>query len=200
MTYMLTDSIYKKAMDQLNTVLLDAKTFKDAQADICFLSTVAENGQPSVRIITIHNIDDRGLYFLASQNSGKIIHINENPQVGVCFYWQTLKLQVTVEGIVEGLDTKTSEELWAKRDHHAKITSWAFDLAEAPIGKNELDYYKKQTRDHFQERQPPLAKSWSGFLIKPTRIEFWQTDWRKNKCRDCYSKIGAIWQEAHHQY
>ena len=101
---------------------------------------------------------------------------------------------------MEAVDHEASEALWARRDHHAKITAWAFDLAEDKIGKDELDYYKKKTRDHFQESQPPLAKSWSGFLIKPTRIEFWRTDWRKNKCRDSYQMKDNVWQESHHNY
>jgi hypothetical protein len=50
---------------------------------------------------------------------------------------------------VEATDDKTSEMLRAKRGHHAKITAWAFDLAENKMGKDELDYYKKKTRDHF---------------------------------------------------
>jgi pyridoxine/pyridoxamine 5'-phosphate oxidase len=107
---------------------------------------------------------------------------------------------VTVEDLVEAIDDKTSEMLWAKRDHHVKITAWAFYLAEDKMGKDELNYYKKKTRDHFQEYQPPLAKSWSDFLIRPTRIEFWKNDWRKNKCRDCYQKKDNVWQELHHNY
>ena len=197
---MTTDSIYKKAINQLNNALSDAKTFNDSQIDTCSLATVNTDGQPSVRIITIYDISDKGLFFLADNNSGKVVHINDNPQVGVCFYWKSLNLQATVEGVVEAVDNKTGEALWAKRDHHAKITAWAFDLADNKINRNELDYYKKKARDHFQESQLPLAKSWSGFLLKPTRIEFWQADWRKNKCRDCYAKVGAIWQESHHQY
>jgi pyridoxine/pyridoxamine 5'-phosphate oxidase len=56
---------------------------------------------------------------------------------------------VTVEGLVEATDDKASEVLRAKRGHHAKITAWAFDLAENKMGKDELDYYTKKTRDHF---------------------------------------------------
>jgi pyridoxamine 5'-phosphate oxidase len=195
-----TDFIYKKAMDQLKLSLMDAKSFKDSQANNCYLATSGVDGQPSVRIITIHEVEDKGLFFLANKNSGKIIQVNHNPQVGLCFYWQTLGLQATIEGVVEIIDNEVGEGLWAKRDHHAKITAWAFDLAEDEMGKDKLDYYKKKTRDNFQESLPPLAKSWSGFLIRPTRIEFWKNDWRKNKCRDCYQKKGSVWQEFHHHY
>jgi pyridoxamine 5'-phosphate oxidase len=194
------DFIYQKAMNQLNASLIDAKTLNDPQANNANLATSAMGGQPSVRIITIHEANDKGLYFIANKNSGKISQINDNPRVGLCFYWQILHLQATIEGVVEAVDYKTSEALWAKRDHHAKTTAWTFELAEDKIGKDELDYYKKKTRDNFQGAQPPLANSWSGFLIKPTRIEFWKTDWRKNKCRDCYQKIDNVWQESHHNY
>jgi len=193
---MTTDSIYKKAIDQLNNALSDAKTFNEKKFDTCSLSTVNDNGQPSVRIITVYDVSDKGLFFLANKNSGKIIHINNNPQVGLCFYWKSINLQATIEGVVEAIDRKKSEALWARRDHHAKVTAWAFDLAEKQVNTSELEDYKRKTRDQFQESQLPLAKSWTGFLIKPVRIEFWQADWRKNKCRDCYTKVGGVWQES----
>jgi pyridoxamine 5'-phosphate oxidase len=195
-----TDLVLQKAMSQLNASLSDAKAFHDPQADNAYLATSGDDLQPSVRIISIHQIDDKGLFFLANKNSGKIIHINTNPKIGLCFYWQSISLQVTIEGVVNAIDPDESEALWIKRDHNAKITAWAFDMADDKISKDELAYYKKKVRDDFQQSQPPLAVSWSGFVIEPTRIEFWKTDWRKNKCRDCYQKTDNVWQEFHDHY
>jgi pyridoxamine 5'-phosphate oxidase len=184
-------------MDQLNSSLSDAKMLKDPLVKNCYLATAGDNGHPSVRIITVHEVEDKGLFFIASKSSGKTIQINENIQVGLCFYWQALSLQVTVEGLVEATDDKTSEILWAKRDHHVKITALAFDLAEDKMGKDKLDYYKKKTRDNFQESLPPLVKSWSGFLIRPTRIEFLKMTGVKinaaivTKKRECMAGISS---------
>jgi pyridoxamine 5'-phosphate oxidase len=194
------DLVLKKAMSQLKVSLSDAKAFNDPQADNAYLATSGEGLQPSVRIITIHGIDDKGLFFLANKNSGKIAQINDNPKVGICFYWQSLSLQVTIEGVVKAIDQEAGEALWARRDHNAKITAWAFDMAVDKISKEELAYYKRKVRDNLQQSQPPLASSWSGFIIEPIRIEFWKADWRNNKCRDCYQKTDNVWQEFHDQY
>jgi pyridoxine/pyridoxamine 5'-phosphate oxidase len=86
------DLIYKKAMDQLSSSLSDAEMLNDPLVNDCYLATAGDSGHPSVRIITVHDINDKGLFFIVSKSSGKTIQLNENSQVGLCFYWQALNL------------------------------------------------------------------------------------------------------------
>lgn len=181
-------------MTKLRNYLEEAKTFGDADANCCFLATTGANHQPSVRIISIYDINENGLLFLAKKTSGKIIQLTQNPKAGVCFYWRDIKIQATVEGIVEALDESASEALWINRDHNANLTAWATDIAAQQNDSTEsLESYKQIARDKFQDSRLPLAESWSGYGLRPHRIEFWQTEWRKNKKHECYVKKGGFW-------
>ncbi len=191
------DPVYQKVIEDLNCYLRDAKDFGETQANCCFLATSGNTHQPSVRIITIYDVNESGFLFLANKNSGKIIQLVENPKVGICFYWESLKMQATIEGVVGELDQEKSEELWGKRNHDAQITAWALDMAADKKDKlDNIEEYKLATKQRFKESKPPLPTSWAGYVIKPNRIELWHTDWRKSKKRECYTKRGGYWHES----
>ena len=187
----MVDKHYQDAITRLRDCLEEANTFDDVDANCCYLATSGVDRQPSVRVITIYEINEGGLLFLSKKTSGKIIQLTQNPKAGVCFYWPSIKMQATVEGIVEELDEPASEALWVKRDHNAKLTAWATDIAVQDESTESLESYKQVARGKFQDSRLPLAESWSGYGLRPHRIEFWQTDWRKNKKHECYVKKGA---------
>ncbi|MGH1485362.1 MAG: pyridoxal 5'-phosphate synthase [Cellvibrionaceae bacterium] len=193
---MLGDATYKEVISQLNSYLNEAKTFGNLNANCCFMATVSRENQPSVRIITVYEINEKGLSFLAKKESGKIIHLKQNPKAAMCFHWDAINVQVTIEGIVEELNQKKSAEIWKKRDHDAKISAWAADIAKNNDDKNNIKVYTSEAKQRFQEQQPPLATSWCGYILKPTRIEFWPSVWKKNKKHTCYSKQGGYWHES----
>ncbi len=194
------DPVYQTVLNDLNGYLRDAKDFGDTQANCCFLATSGKAQQPSVRIITIYDINESGFLFLANKNSGKIIQLTENPKVGICFYWEALKMQATIEGVVEELIQEKGEELWRRRNHDAQITAWALDMAADQKDQKEdvdnIEEYKLATKQRFKESKPPLPASWSAYAIKPNRIELWHTDWRKSKKRECYTKRGGYWHKS----
>jgi pyridoxamine 5'-phosphate oxidase len=191
------DSVHQNAIAQLNNYLSEAKTFGDENANCCYLATSSQDLQPTVRVITIYDINSHGLLFLAKKSSGKIIHLANNPKAGLCFHWKTINVQATIEGIVEEISKEESEALWNKRDRDASIAAWASDIAKTD-GKqvNSMTLSTAEAKQRFQGNRPPLAESWSGYVLKPNRIEFWPTSWKKNQAHTCYSKKGGFWHES----
>lgn len=191
----LSDTIFKNALSQIACYIGEAKQFGNPDANCCFLATTDANHCPSVRIITILDINDSKLLFLANKNSGKTKHLQENPSVGLCFYWPEIHMQATIEGNVVRLTDILSEKLWGKRDYQAQITAWAIDSMDTN-NHNDIEQYKREAKARFQSTKPPLANSWAGYGIEPNRIEFWNTDWRKSKKRRCLTKVNGEWQET----
>ena len=192
MTDLEQDKLFETAIDRCKAYLVEAKNFGEKDANCAFVATVGANKQPSVRIITIYDISEQGLLFLANNQSGKINQIRENPKVGLSFYWPSISMQVGIEGIVEELDRQQSATLWAKRDHNAKLSAWASDIAKEHGDSASFEKYKAAARERFAGA-PPLADSWSGYCIKPNRLVFWHTQWKKNKPQECYLKKGGFW-------
>ncbi|KAG8899143.1 hypothetical protein FRB99_006894, partial [Tulasnella sp. 403] len=70
------------------------------------LATATASGVPSVRIVLLKHVDDRGFVFFTNYNSRKSLELRENPRAALGFYWKEVERQVRVVGTVE----KVSEE------------------------------------------------------------------------------------------
>ena len=62
------------------------------------LATVARDGRPSVRIVLLKGVDDRGFVFYTNYESRKGRELLATKRAALCFHWQTLEVQVRVEG------------------------------------------------------------------------------------------------------
>lgn len=91
-------------VSQFETWLGDAiasQAFTDPTA-MC-LSTVAENGMPSQRMVLLKHTDDKGFVFFTNLESRKAQQIAKNPHVSLHFPWLALERQVIVSGTAEKL-------------------------------------------------------------------------------------------------
>ncbi len=190
----MADYLKTNALNMLSRYIDEATQLGNSKADCCFFATAADNQQPSVRMITIQKIDEQGLLFLVNKHSGKAKQFQTNPRVGLCFYWPETEMQATIEGNVTELERSTAEILWKKRDYHAQLTAWALETSKDE-SCDSLSDHKSEIREHFSGNKPTLAASWAGYIIEPTRIEFWKNHWRKNKKRECFSNASGQWEK-----
>jgi hypothetical protein len=70
------------------------------------LATTTRAGFPSVRMVLLKAIDERGLVFFTNYDSRKGHELHQNPQAAMCFYWPRIEVQVRAEGAVEKLSAK----------------------------------------------------------------------------------------------
>ena len=76
-----------------------AKASDDMLAEAVSLATVSAAGIPSVRIVLMRGVDERGIEFFTSYESPKAADIDANPNVSLAFHWKPLYRQVRIEGI-----------------------------------------------------------------------------------------------------
>ena len=72
------------------------------------LATTTRAGFPSVRMVLLKAIDERGLVFFTNYDSRKGHELHQNPQAAMCFYWPRIEVQVRAEGTVEKLSAADS--------------------------------------------------------------------------------------------
>ena len=65
------------------------------------LATASPDGRPSVRIVLIRGIDERGISWYTNRESRKGRELAANPRASVAFHWAALERQVRLEGPVE---------------------------------------------------------------------------------------------------
>src|SRR5713101_5878133 len=65
------------------------------------LGTADTAGRPSVRIVLLRQVDERGFVFYTNYHSRKAHELAEDPRAALCQHWPTLEEQIRVEGSVE---------------------------------------------------------------------------------------------------
>ena len=83
--------------------LHEAEKTEPNDANAAALATAAPDGAPSVRMVLVKQVDDRGFCFYTNAKSRKGQELEGNPKAALCFHWKSLRRQVRVEGPVTEL-------------------------------------------------------------------------------------------------
>src|SRR3954469_9838396 len=89
------------------------------------LATVGPNGQPSVRILLLKGVDERGFVFYTNYESRKGEELLAHPRAAMCFHWQPLERQVRVEGQAEPVSAEEADAYFATRQRGSQLGAWA---------------------------------------------------------------------------
>jgi len=146
------------------------------------LATVDDQGRPSARIVLLKGLDQRGFIFFSNYNSRKGRELEENPHAALVFYWPDLERQVTVAGEVTRLPAGESDAYFVTRPRGARIAAWASDQSQVLRDRAELEAKWKRFEEQYPAENVPRPPHWGGYILAPTRMEFWQG--RPNRLHD----------------
>lgn len=138
------------------------------------LATADAEGRPSVRMVLLKGFDEDGFVFYTNLESRKAGELAANPHAALCLFWQPLELQVRIEGPVERVRDAEADEYYASRARGSRIGAWA-SLQSRPLDSHaELMDRVQEYETRFTGDDIPRPPYWSGFRLRPVRIEFWQ--------------------------
>ena len=137
------------------------------------LGTAGEGGRPSVRIVLLKAVDERGFVFYTNYQSRKGRELLANPHAAMCFHWQPLERQVRVEGDAVPVDAEEADAYFASRARGSQLGAWASFQSQVMDSPDMLDVRVREMERRFEGEDVPRPPHWSGFRIVPKRIEFW---------------------------
>jgi len=149
------------------------KTDLDEPDAFC-LSTCDTNGMPSSRMLLVKGADQEGFVFYTNLGSRKAKQLQENPQAAMCFHWQPLRKQIRVQGHIQPVSPEEADAYFASRIRGSQIGAWASKQTQSMAGPEELLVRFAEFAEKFEDQEVPRPEFWSGFRLKPIRIEFWQ--------------------------
>lgn len=150
-----------------------AKAAKVPEPTAMTLATVDEHGHPSARTMLLKDVDADGFVFYTNLESRKGRQIAANPNVSLVFFWREIQEQVKVDGRVEPVSGAEADAYFASRPRGSQIGAWA-SLQSRSLDKREtFEQRIAEAETRYKGQDVPRPPHWSGFRVKPRRVEFW---------------------------
>ena len=138
------------------------------------LATVGNDMMPSIRTVLLKIFDEKGFVFFTNYKSHKAKQIEENPKAAALFAWLDLERQVKIEGDIEKISTTESLKYFLSRPKGSQIGAWVSHQSQVISSRSLLEQKFDEIRRKFVKGEVPFPDFWGGYIIKPTKIEFWQ--------------------------
>lgn len=179
------EDVATNPIEQFNSWFSQAVQSQIDEVNAMCLSTV-ENNKPSSRIVLLKDVNEQGFSFFTNYQSRKGQQLAANPNASLCFFWKELERQVRIEGTINKLDEKLSDDYFNTRPLGSKLGAWASPQSSVIESRKVLEEREANYQQQFGEQvtRPP---HWGGYMLQPNYLEFWQG--RSNRLHDriCYT-------------
>src|SRR3989337_1725611 len=103
------------------------------------LATVGKDGQPSVRMVLLKGVGQKGFSFYTNMESRKGRELADNPQAALCFHWKSQLRQGRGEGGGEFIPAPLVDAYFKGRQLLSRLSAWASRQSQPLESRCELE-------------------------------------------------------------
>jgi pyridoxamine 5'-phosphate oxidase len=173
--------------------LADARRLELNDPNAMTLATATKRGRPSARIVLLKHADPEGFVFYTNTQSRKGEELAANAHAALLFHWKTLQRQVRVEGKAEPVSDAEADAYFKWRPRLSQLGAWASDQSRKLPERAVLEQRLDEAEARFADFDVPRPPHWSGYRVRPDKIEFWQDLPFRLHDRTVFTAEGGIW-------
>ena len=175
------------------------ETSKAKIPSACCFTTIGEDGYPNSRFVSLKDVKNESFIITGSLNSRKGNDVKMNPKVSITFWWNETEKQIRVQGKAEKIKETEAVKYFSKRNKASKIVSTIFEQGKDIKSFKELSTRFENGKLKYENIILDKPKEWSGFYIKPLRIEFLQFMKTRLHKRILFNRRNNEWEKMYLQ-
>jgi pyridoxamine 5'-phosphate oxidase len=138
------------------------------------LATATPDGRPSVRMVLLKDVDDRGFIFYTNYESRKAREMEATGRASLLFFWRSVERQVRIDGTIERVSPVESDAYFETRPFDSRLSVYASRQSEAIESREVLEEAFERVRRAYGDGGAPRPEWWGGYRVVPDEFEFWQ--------------------------
>jgi pyridoxamine 5'-phosphate oxidase len=175
---------------QFRTWLQEAMEAGELAPNAMALSTVGSDGLPSLRMMLLEDVDERGFVFSTNLDSPKAQALASVPAAALAFFWPGILRQVRVTGSVEPLTREEVARYFTRCPADVQAMLRACHQSRVIADRAVLE---KLYAASLRSPDAGLPDHWGGYRLPVATIEFWQgrDHWLQDRLR--YTRTAEGW-------